>query len=205
METKLNNSKKMTTKATKFGFLIFSTLFLLPQFACSQKGHYMADLRINSVVLKNTPPNYVDYFSNCKTIEDKTYWDDEIEQNVRQFVVECDSIRIQNEKYLSTGNTYTNVIEVLSSKHNLFYKEQKFSVGTTIEDIGKIFPTVQEQYKEYMKNQPDRYDEIIRLDNQMYMKVEGVEEDVPVQGIKFDVRRGIIVSIIIDFRADGDF
>lgn len=171
---------------------------------------FMKNVYLNDIQMSG-PFGYYTNKMNCfvrNEIEDE--YDDESIYHTKTVIYECDSIEIQVKEGITKKpkySQYTHFIKVYSSKYNVSLDKMKFRVGMSVDEIGLLLPPVKKEYDYYIKNdsanfhRADFYGIPLSIEN-------ANNEEVPVyfcQGLKFQLLEGKVISILIDFRSDGDF
>lgn len=189
METKLSN--------------LLIILFLSScTFSHSQIKYSMTDVSINDVQMSN--PSY-DYSVplKCKIVKDSLYYDDESEINIRNLVYSGDRIDIYCNARQDYTDIFTYYIEIKSSKHKVGLKEKDFFVGMTINEINKLLPEIYRDYNDYKSKNSNNVNTPVYIGIPLIIKNNS--NNYSCQGLKFQILNDKIISMLVDFRSDGDF
>ncbi|QKG80887.1 hypothetical protein [Tenuifilum thalassicum] len=118
---------------------------------------------------------------------------------------EKDSIFIYCTSNQNYKSIFTNYIEIKSPKHTVKLKDRRFNVGLKFEEFSSLLPEIYNRYNDYIKTSKTK------IKNSIYISVpliiETKEIEVPFyycQGLKFEIKNNKVISILIDFRSDGD-
>ena len=189
--------------ATKLSNLIM--FFLLVSFASNaQESSYMKNIKIDSIQLSTGIRNYNDFF-HCSIQQQKTELNDETNYVITYITYSCDSLVII--KYDVDSNNqypYTNFIEIYSEKHTVWLKGTKFIVGMNVSELFEKAPDLKKDYDVYVKENKRNFNRPAYFG--IPVIIETNDEAKSYYGaLKFNLKKGKVISILVDFRADGDF
>lgn len=189
---------------TKNNLIIFLLFILITKQATANNDYY-----IKEVVVDGIGMNYDDYrlFFKGKTIVDSIFWDSYDEENRKIVVYESDSLYI----HMSSSDTiqlYSKYIEILSSRHEIKLHNMVFRVGMNVEVIDSVFPDIRikKRYQEYIGKEKQYFSRPAYFGKPMMLETPHMEvPSYPCGGLKFQLLEGKVISILVDFRTDGDF
>ena len=166
---------------------------------------YMTDVWIDDVQMKSSEYSYNAFFSG-EIIRDTIIWNDYEEEYQREFVYIGDSLRIYMSSY-DVRRLYTKYIEVWSSVYKTRLKDTEFRVGMSIAELGLLQPEIEERYNLYIKRNENNFYREAYFGIPLLVEISIENNDIfyPCQGLKFQIKEGVVISILIDFRTDGDF
>jgi hypothetical protein len=165
--------------------------------------YYISEVYVNDVKM-----NHDDYrsFFEGKMIVDSVFWDNYEEENRRVGIYESDSLYVHLSSY-DLNVLYTKYIEIFSSRYEVKLRDAIFRVGMSIDEIQHIFPEtkIKEEYQNYGGKENKYFSKpaYLGLVGMLIKMYDGTF--YPCQGLKFQVLEGMVISILVDFRTDGDF
>ncbi|MDR3235432.1 MAG: hypothetical protein LBT48_01735 [Prevotellaceae bacterium] len=205
-------SQSAADRKTKYNKLIFlSFLALIIHLGCTQNSnYYMKEVYLDSVQMQNAWKNYKDIF-RCRFESEVIVDDEEVVVPSKRVTYECDSIIIFVDdvivpKHRKQYPPYTYYVEVLSSKYEVKIRTMSFRVGMKIDDLEIFLPDIKKRYKEYIGKEKQYFSTPAYFGKQMTIETNDIEVPLlPCEGLKFQILEGKVISIMIDFRTDGDF
>lgn len=191
----------------KLSRLIFCIFLILICFKIQAQDKFnMDDVYIDSIRMSDAHFNY-GIALGCKLIKDSLYNEENIEKNIRSLLFSSSGIIIKcdaDEKY---RYLFTYYIEIKSSKYLVKLKEKEFKVGMQIDELGILLPEILKEYEDIIKKENKNYSRAMYIGLPLIIKNKG-NVNMPYyncQGLKFQIQARKVISILIDFRSDGDF
>lgn len=190
----------MEIRYNKIILLLF-ILTITKGFASNDNDYYIKDVCINNVCVKSSSEDYRSFFKG-ETIMDSIIWNDYEEEYYRQAIYKGDSLYIYMSAYGIT-ELYSKYIELFSSEYEVSFRDMKFRVGMTVEELPL---DIQQGYEVYIGKDKKFFTKPAYLGIQLLIETHRPDMPFyPCQGLKFQILEGKIISIMVDFRTDGDF
>jgi hypothetical protein len=188
---------------------MFLLLFFVAMMVQQIVAQHNNDYNIKEIYVDNISMDHNDYrpFFEGKNIKDLIIWDDYEEENKREVIYEGDSLYIYMSSY-DTTRLYTKYIEIFSPKYDVKLRGMKFRVNMDIDMFNNIYPEMDilDKYQKYIGKNRQFFSRPAYFGIPLFLETDNPENPFyPCQGLKFQIKEGIIISIIIDFRTDGDF
>ena len=194
----------MGIKFSKTKLLLFFMTIAIQTIASNKEEYYMKNVCIDNICMKTTIEDYRLFFEG-KILKDTIVWNDYEEEYQRQMLYEGDSLYIYMSSF-DTTRLYTKYIEIFSSKYNVILKNLTFKVGMDINVLTNIMPNIQQEYESYIGKNKKNFMRPAYFGIPLLLDTNGTDIPFyPTQGLKFQIKEGIVISILIDFRTDGDF
>ena len=179
-------------------------LFAIQNIASSKEEYYMTNVCIDNICMKSVIEDYRLFFEG-KILKDSIVWNDYEEEYQRQMLYESDSLYIYMSSY-DTTLLYIKYIEVFSSQYDVSLKDMKFKVGMDINVLINIMPNIQQEYESYIGKEKEHFTRPAYFGIPLLLETNNTDMPLyPSQGLKFQIKEGVVTSILIDFRTDGDF
>lgn len=189
----------METKLSSLLIILFLSSCTISH---SQIKYSMTDVYINDVRMSS--PSY-DYSVplKCKVVKDSLYYDDESEISIRNLVYSGDYIEIYCNARQDYTDIFTYYIEIKSSKHKVSLKEKEFFVGMTMNEINNLLPEIYRDYNEYKSKNSNNVNTPVYIG--IPLTIKSNSNNYSSQGLKFQILKDKVISMLVDFRSDGDF
>jgi hypothetical protein len=186
----------------KYNKLIFFFLFVFTTQLeiYAQQTKYIHDIFVDNVRMQSSQEDYRVFFKG-KTIIDTTTWNEWEEINIRNVTYESDSIYIYMSSYGSV-QLYTKYIEILSSRYAIKLQNSIFQVGMSIDSIQGVFFDIKKEYQKYVEENEKNFLSPAYFGEPLL--IEFIGGTGYCGGLKFKIKEGKVISILIDFQMDGD-
>jgi hypothetical protein len=170
----------------------------------AQQDYYIKDVYLDGVKMGSSNEDYRTFFKG-ETIMDTLLWNDYEEETIRTAIYEGDSLYIHMASY-ERSRLYSKYIEIFSSQYEIKLHNMIFRVGMNMEDLAILLPNIKERYEKYIGKNKKYFSIPAYFGKQLIIETQDPEVPFyPCQGLKFQISEGKVISIMIDFRTDGDF
>jgi hypothetical protein len=165
--------------------------------------YFMTDIKIDTIKMSDAHFNYSVFFE-CNIKEKSSYIIEEKNMVVDKFLYECDSMQILFDMDQEGRYPFTYYLENFSSKRTIYFKGKALKIGMPVEEIGLFLPKIQEEYLAYLKDEDMNFFESAYFNIPISIRTRYSNVSFYYGHLSFNVEQGKIISILIDFRADGD-